>query len=116
MNKQELIQHLADALDEINEVERHVMGSLEGGLSHAKTAIQSAKEIAEQLPDTPAMAWQGEPYEHGWYWIEGGGPRYAWADKAGTWWLKGAGGDRRLNGRRVCPIPAPPALPKRGDA
>jgi len=80
-----------------------------------KTMAAELLELRNNRPDSSqAMTWQEEPSEHGWYWIEGGGPRYAWCDKAGTWWLKGAGGDRRLNGRRVCRIPDPPKLPKGG--
>ena len=55
--------------------------------------------------------WLDEPTGEGWYWIEGGGPRYVTTGRpksAETWWCHGAGGARPLKGRRVAPCTGKP--------
>jgi hypothetical protein len=55
--------------------------------------------------------WLEEPTGEGWYWIEGGGPRYITKGRgrsAEKWWCKGAGGARPLKGRRVAPCTGRP--------
>jgi hypothetical protein len=56
--------------------------------------------------------WLDEPTGEGWYWIEGGGPRYITTYRRGRsaekWWCHGAGGARPLKGRRVSPCTGKP--------
>jgi hypothetical protein len=62
------------------------------------------------------MAWQDKPSGGGWYWVENEPtqPFRLLKNVFGEWTAMGnyCGA---LNGRRVCKIPAPPAMPKRGD-
>jgi hypothetical protein len=63
------------------------------------------------------MTWQDEPSGEGWYWVENEArePFRLFKNVFGEWTAMGIYCGL-LKGRRVCPVPAPPALPKRGDA
>lgn len=66
-----------------------------------------------------AMAWQDEPSGDGWYFVENWPGKIFRLVASGGGWIAheaGAWNAFDLEFRRVCPIPAPPALPKRGDA
>lgn len=89
---------------------------LQRRMDAASKAHGLAVELAEQLDSPPAMVWQDEPSGDGWYWIEGHIGPWCVGLFEGRWWLtRGGTCGGRLNGRQVCPIPAPPPLPKRGD-
>lgn len=81
--------------------------------------LEHAAEMAERLDSPPAMTWQDEPSGEGWYWIDCDGDSLAvfvWRGREGCWMMRHVEYGTALSGRRVCPVPAPPALPKRGDA
>lgn len=93
---------------------------LQRRMDAASKAYGLAVELAEQLDSPPVMAWQDEPSEHGRYYVEGweSWPILVSQFGNGVWnfvnpfsqaWCP-------LKGCRVCSIPAPPPLPKRGGA
>jgi hypothetical protein len=90
---------------------------------YGKGRFETLEEVLhrlEQLDSPPAMAWQDEPSGDGMHYVEGWGSRpirvsqfkneaWSFVNPFSQAWC-------HLNGRRVCPIPAPPTLPKRGDS
>lgn len=86
-------------------------------------------ELAHRLDSTPAMAWQKEPdlahkdgKRHAYLILMHGATDVRWHGEQWEWLvyfdpseLAAVPQWRPLNGRRVCPIPAPLPLPKRGD-
>jgi len=81
------------------------------------STLRDVLRIALQLDSPPAMTWQDEPSEDGWHFVRQGTRKFRACRvlmiPGKGWHCDGAGGVRPLNGRRVCPITAPPALPKR---
>lgn len=91
------------------------------GEAYAEAArIVRANLVGDKQFDSPrAMAWQDEPSGDGWYWVECDIPRRPRAivrrdDR--RWLVQMLDLSFEALHSRVCLIPAPPALPKRGDA
>lgn len=91
---------------------------------HESMAAEILELRAKLLDSPPAMTWQAEPSGDGHAYVEGAGDsptQVCYFDPVpgvnhGWEYCTNYGDWRPLNGRRVCPIPAPPELPKRGDA
>lgn len=87
----------------------------------ARLAYAHAATLAEELDSPPAMTWQDEPSAIGLHYVEGliaPVPLIRDAnrtDRPWVYWDVKYNRSEQVGRRRVCPIPAPPALPKRGE-
>lgn len=92
------------------------------GFTAGEEAYGVAMELAEQLDSPPAMAWQDEPSATGLHYVEGLSVPVLLIrdanrpDRPWTYWDAKYSRSERVGSRRVCPIPSPPELTKRGDA
>lgn len=85
-------------------------------------ALEEVLRRLEQLDSPPAMTWQDEPSATGLHYVEGLSVPVLLIrdanrpDRPWTYWDAKYSRSERVGSRRVCPIPSPPELTKRGDA
>lgn len=88
---------------------------------HESMAAEILQLRAKLLDSPPAMTWQDEPSAIGLHYVEGLSapvPLIRDAnrpDRPWVYWDVKYNRSERVGRRRVCPIPSPPALPKRGE-
>ena len=87
-------------------------------VAKALRARLNAEQHCGEPISAERMAWQDEPSEDGMCYVEGCANEACRVySRQGEWYFTNPFGSGRepVNGRRVCPIPAPPALSKRGE-